>query len=578
MPTLNWIGKEAVVEHHKEVPFHLLRCDPKLSVGDPGSGNLLIQGDNLLALKALLPYYAGKVKCIYIDPPYNTGNESWVYNDNVNSPEISEWLGKVVGKEAEDLSRHDKWLCMMYPRLVLLRQLLCDDGVIFISIDHEEFAKLRLLLDEIFGVNNFVESITWNKRIPKNDAGIGNIHEYVVIYRKNSSWKFEFTMPKTGLEKVFKLMESYKFKNTPIPEAEEGLRELYRNERYDRGVTLYNSIDKEYRPWGKINLSWPNANSFGPRYTVLHPKTQKPVKIPERGWRWTEETFKEKLGDEVVIELHDETYRVGRIWFAKDEDTQPSSIKYLDEVDRILLRSIVSLKSDGGIELEKILGEKTAFAYPKPTNLIQLLVDSLEMKSGDVVFDSFAGSGTTGHAVLKQNQVDGIQRRFILIEMERDIAKNVTSKRLQNVIEGYSWKTRNGRETKIEGVGSNFRYCTLDAPLFGADGHIQSEVNFNDLARHVFFTETGEPLSRDFESSSPLLGVVNGQAVYLLFNGILGDKSESGGNVLTRQILATLPPHEGPKVIYGEGCLLSKAVLQSHNIVFRQLPYEVRVS
>ncbi len=163
MPTLNWIGKEAVVKHHKEVPFRLLEPVPELSCGDSGSGNLIVQGDNLHALKALLPRYAGQVKCIYIDPPYNTGNEGWVYNDNVNSPEIRKWLGEVVGKEGETLDRHDRWLCMMYPRLVLLRQFLREDGAIFVSIDDNEVAALRLVMDEIFGAKNFVATVLWQK-------------------------------------------------------------------------------------------------------------------------------------------------------------------------------------------------------------------------------------------------------------------------------------------------------------------------------------------------------------------------------------------------------------------------------
>jgi len=154
MPTLNWIGKEAVVNHHQQVPFRLLKDVPELACGDPGSGNLIVQGDNLAALKALLPYYAGQVKCVYIDPPYNTGNEGWAYNDNVNSPVIRDWLGKTVGKEGETLDRHDRWLCMMYPRLALLRQFLSEDGAIFISIDDNEVQALRYVMDEIFGTPN----------------------------------------------------------------------------------------------------------------------------------------------------------------------------------------------------------------------------------------------------------------------------------------------------------------------------------------------------------------------------------------------------------------------------------------
>jgi adenine-specific DNA-methyltransferase len=186
MPTLDWIGKKAVVNHHREVRYRLLKCDPGLSVGEPGSGNLLVQGDNLLALKALLPYYAGQVKCIYIDPPYNTGNEGWIYNDNVNAPEIKRWLGQVVGKEAEDLSRHDKWLCMMYPRLALLKDFLREDGVIFISIDDGESQHLRIILDEIFGRTNFVGNIVWQKRTsPDARLDLSQGHENVMVYGKS---------------------------------------------------------------------------------------------------------------------------------------------------------------------------------------------------------------------------------------------------------------------------------------------------------------------------------------------------------------------------------------------------------
>ena len=186
MPTLNWIGKDAVVKHHKEVPFRLLEPVPELSCGDAGSGNLIVQGDNLHALKALLPRYAGQVKCIYIDPPYNTGNEGWVYNDNVNSPEIRRWLGEVVGKEGETLDRHDRWLSMMYPRLVLLKQFLREDGSIWISMDESEIAHLRCLMDEVFGRNKFIACNAWQKRYSRENRGaIGDVHEYVLVYAIN---------------------------------------------------------------------------------------------------------------------------------------------------------------------------------------------------------------------------------------------------------------------------------------------------------------------------------------------------------------------------------------------------------
>jgi adenine-specific DNA-methyltransferase len=574
MPTLNWIGKEAVVNHHQHVPFHLLKDVPDLACGQPGDGNLIVQGDNLVALKALLPYYAGQVKCIYIDPPYNTGNEGWVYNDNVNSPVIREWLGKVVGKEGETLDRHDRWLCMMYPRLALLRKFLREDGAIFISLDNTEVASLRLMMDAIFGSQNFVECITWNKRIPKNDAGIGNIHEYVMIYRKSSTWDYEFTMKKEGLERVDELLRQFRESKTPIPQAEAELRKLYRDEGYDRGVTLYNSLDEHYRPWGKINMSWPNANTFGPRYEVLHPRTGKPVKVPDRGWRWKEETFKHSLADGPRKELHDGSIIVGRIWFDKDEKTQTSSIKFLDEVNRILLRSILSTKSDGGIELEQIFEEKAKFAYPKPTSLVQVLIDSLQMTDGDIVFDSFAGSGTTAHATLKQNAEDGIQRKFILVEMEPKIARGVTTERVRRVAEGY----KNSKGEQIEGLSGGFRYCELGEPLFDESGKVRKSVSFADLARHVYFSETGEPLPRERVTKSPFIGACRGVGIYLLYNGILTDKSTNGGNVLTRAVLAKLPPFDGQKVIYCAGCLLGRDRLQAERIIVRQTPYEIKVS
>lgn len=206
MPTLDWIGKKAVVNHHKEVPFHLLKCDPDLSVGDPESGNLLVQGDNLLALKALLPYYAGRVNCIYIDPPYNTGNEKWVYNDNVNSPEIKEWLGNVVGAETEDLSRHDKWLCMMYPRLKLLRDFLSDDGAIFISIKNEELGNLLQVCDEIFATPNQIGILVYHaKRGGGNDREFVVMeHEYIVCYARRKA-ECEFAKRLVGQDELNKI-------------------------------------------------------------------------------------------------------------------------------------------------------------------------------------------------------------------------------------------------------------------------------------------------------------------------------------------------------------------------------------
>lgn len=237
MPTLQWIGKEAVIRHHKDVPFRLLEPVPELSHGE-NSGNLLVQGDNLDALKALLPKYAGQVKCIYIDPPYNTGNEGWSYNDNVNSPQIRKWLGQVVGKEGETLDRHDRWLCMMYPRLVLLKQFLRDDGAIFISIDDNEVANLRLIMNEIFGTENIIGAIVWKNVTDNNPTNIAKEHEYVLAYAKNKKylpaiWKYSFSPIKNVLHKI-----------------EKELISKYNDE---------NKLQIEYSKWYKANKSqlWP---------------------------------------------------------------------------------------------------------------------------------------------------------------------------------------------------------------------------------------------------------------------------------------------------------------------------------
>jgi len=575
MPTLSWIGKEAVEKHHLEIPYRLLEYDDSLSVGDKENGNLIIQGDNLHALKALLPYYTGKIKCIYIDPPYNTGNEKWAYNDNVNAPEIKKWLNEVVGREGEDLTRHDKWLCMMYPRLQILKKLLHKKGSIFISIDENEQANLKLLMDEIFGAKNFIEQLIWNKRVPKNDKYIGNIHEYILLYAKDIDLINKFIQSKEGIPEINDLLTELRRKKIPIPEAENEIKKLYKKNNYDRGITLYNSLDENYRLWGKINVSWPNGQTFGPRYDVIHPKTGKPCKVPDRGWRWTKETFDKLLNYENVVELHDGSFKCGLIWFAKDENTQPSSIKYLDDVSYFLLRSIISTKSQGAISLKNF--SDRSFDYPKPVDLIKLLFSSTDFKNG-IFLDSFAGSGTTAHAVKELNKEDGGNRKFILVELEEDIAKNVTAERIKRVINGYEVEKPNGTKEKVEGLGGGFRYCKLGEPLFDKFGNVRKGVKFRELAFHIFFSETGVPLKENAKLTSPFIGKYNGVAYYLLFNGILGDLSVNGGNVLTSKILSELKSHNGQKIIFGESCRLSLARLKKENIIFKQIPYEIKIS
>ena len=546
MPTLNWIGKDAVVNHHKEVPFRLLRCDPKRSVGED-SGNLLVQGDNLLALKALLPHYAGLVKCIYIDPPYNTGNENWVYNDAVNSPEMRDWLGRVVGGEAEDLSRHDKWLCMMYPRLALLCELLNEDGSLWMSIDDNEVHHARAILDEIFGPQNFITTVIWQKIFsPKSSARhLSANHDFILIYAKNSNiWQRNL---------------------------------LIRTEMHDK---RYKNPDNDPRGlWASSDLSARNYYSLG-TYSITAP-SGRVISGPPKGtyWRFSKENFNLQNRD-------------NRIWWGKDGNNVPRLKRFLSAVQEGIVPQTIWFHQEVGNtqeakkEVVKLIPEaEEVFSTPKPTRLVQRIIQ-LATNTGDFVLDSFAGSGTTGHAVLKQNTEDGGTRRFILVEMDENICQSITAERLKRVALGYTYKDQKGNDKQEAGLGGGFRFCTLGETLFDARGQIRKEVTFEDLARHVYFTETGQPLALTPDpspkkrrgESSPLLGVHNGVAVYLLYNGILKDKSAGGGNVLTRAVLARLPKHEGPKVIYGNGTLLSESKLRELSITFKQVPYEIKIT
>lgn len=538
MPTLSWIGKEAVEKHHLEIPYRLLEYDDSLSVGDKESGNLIIQGDNLHALKALLPYYAGKVKCIYIDPPYNTGNEKWAYNDNVNSPEITKWLNEVVGREGEDLTRHDKWLCMMYPRLSLLKRLLRKDGAIFISIDDNEQANLRLLLDEIFGRQNFITNIIWQKKFsPQNDARyFSDNHDFIVVYAKQKDYWVRKLLPRT------EIMDA-----------------------------RYSNPDNDKRgPWTSGDLSVKTYTS-SMDYPITTPSGR--VVNPPAGYCWR--VSKDKLAEMI---------NDNRIWFGKKGGNVPRIKRFLSEVQEGIVPLTVWLHSEVGHnqqarqDLKSIFSEASfPFETPKPVTLIKKILQ-IGSEKNSIILDSFAGSGTSGHSILELNKDDGGNRKFILIELEEDIAKNVTAERLKRVISGYEVEKTNGTKEKVEGLGSGFRYCKLGEPLFDKFGNVHKGVKFRELAFHIFFSETGVPLKENTKFISPFIGKFKGTAYYLLFNGILGDKSVNGGNVLTSKILSELKSYNGQKIIFGESCRLSLARLKKENIIFKQIPYEIKTS
>ncbi|WP_294910360.1 site-specific DNA-methyltransferase [uncultured Gilliamella sp.] len=446
--SLNWLGKSYARLLANLPPKTLLIEDKEHNQRDENrnSQNLLIKGDNLEVLKHMVNAYSEKVKMIYIDPPYNTGKDGFAYNDDRKF--TPEQLSELAGIELDEANRilefntkgsssHSAWLTFIYPRLYIARELLREDGVIFISIDENELNQLKTICDEIFGEVNFIENIVWNKRIPKNDKGIGNIHEYILVYAKNDEISKEFLMRKDGIDDVYQFIEKLKKEKVSLDKAEQQLKKFYSSNGYDRGITLYKSLNENYRPWGKINMSWPNADSFGPTYEVLHPLTNNPVKIPDRGWRWKEDTFNyvAKRVDGMytdIKKLHDGSVICGGIWFASTEKIQPSSVKFLDEVEEFLLRSIISTKSDGGVEVENLFGGKGYFSYPKPTSLIKTLFGSIKTEDKDIYLDFFAGSGTTAHGIFELNIEDRRKRNFICVQLDEE-----TDKKKQAYKEGY---------------------------------------------------------------------------------------------------------------------------------------------
>ena len=585
MPTLNWIGKDKVVNHHLEVPFHVLERQYSFDAKgrhaeDNGSENMIIHGDNLLALKSLLPKYEGKIKCIYIDPPYNTGNESWVYNDNVNDPQMQRWLHQVVGKEGEDLSRHDKWLCMMYPRLKLLQRLLADDGVIFISIDDNEQANLKLICDEIFGAGNFLATFTWQKKYgPANDAKhVSATHEYIVMYGKNS----ELWIP--GL----------------LPRSEEQLK-AYRNPDKDpRG--LWRASDLSARTYS-ANCDYVITGPTGIEFT---PPTS-------RSWIVNKDNYKKLLDD-------------NRITFGADNNGRPMQKKFLSEVrDGITPETWLSRDKCGDnkiarYELKDIFPENI-FDTPKPTKLIDKLIQ-IAGGTDAIVLDSFAGSATTAHAVLNLNKGDGGHRKFICIEM-MDYADTITAERVKRVVKGYKAETdkeeliydeelkpsnlknaaqmledakaakkiakESGAYTsignpkitdnhlqvvakikasdEIVGTGGSFSFYELGEPLL-IDEQLNEAVSTEKIREYIYYMETRQALPEASAAEPMLLGVHHGAAYYFNYE-------KQASTTLNRAFLRTIRTRAEAYVIYADTCVLSEHELEKYHITFKKIPRDI---
>lgn len=531
MPTLNWIGKEKVINHHQDVPYKTLEpqytfADGKESKEDT-SQNKIIHGDNLEALKSLLPEYEGKVDCIYIDPPYNTGNEGWVYNDNVSDPKLKKWLGKVVGKESEDLSRHDKWLCMMYPRLKLLNKLLSKKGSIFISIDDIEQANLRLICDEIFGSTNLLANIIWEKSdSPKMDSKYFTTkHDHILAYSKSKS-------------KI----------------------ELNRFQPEDSEIKHYNKVDatgKKYylKPLramggqGETREARPNLyfGLIAPDGSEVFPK----LKNGEDGaWRWS----REKIDNE-INRIEWTKSKTGynpnyKIFLSKKAYRPPETILYHRKVG-----SNRTSKS----EINSIFPNSNSFDTPKPTELIQHLISIVDNKNS-LILDSFAGSGTTAHAVLKLNKLDNGNRTFILIEME-DYANEITAERVKRVINGY------GEDSKaIEGTGGDFTYYELGESLFLDNGFLNEGVKLSKILEYVWYSETKEPFNKPEENY--LLGAKNDTAYYFYYQ-------KDSITTLDESFLRSLKTKASQYIIYADNCLLDQTILDRYNIVFKKIPRDI---
>lgn len=408
---------------------------------DEATDGVLINSENFQALNLLQEKYKEKVKCVYIDPPYNREGDEFVYKDNYKS---------------------SSWISMLNQTSLLSYCLLDNEASCFVSCDENEVLNLGKLLVRVYGEINHVETIIWNKRVPKNDKGIGNIHEYVYLFAKNyqirRNMDMAYVMRKEGIEEIYELVEKAKRSKLTIEDAQKQLKQFYKKQGYDRGITLYCEVDPKFEIWGKINMSWPNPNSEGPRYEIINPITKKPVPIPKKGWRWKEETFRteEKNGPEYL--LPDGSMMKGRVWYAQDENTQPSSITYLREVESFLLRSIISLKSDGSSYLEhlKLSG---GIDYPKPPTFIEWLIYSISLKHGYFI-DYFSGSGTTGHAIINLNREDGGKRKYILVEMG-EYFDTVLKPRIQKVVYSKDWK--DGKPVSRDGISHMFKYMYLES-------------------------------------------------------------------------------------------------------------------
>ena len=564
MPTLEFKGKQHIYAHHLTVPYRPLEIDitksiytthttPPLKPDETCScnptdtdDNLIIHGDNLHALKALLPRYANRIKCIYIDPPYNTGNEGWVYNDNVNSPLMQQWLTENAPVDNEDLERHDKWLCMMWPRLHLLKELLADDGVIFISIDDNEVHRLRMLMDEIFREPNFVAQFFWMRTAtsPFLSKTVRRKMEPLICYRKSVDEKLNLFGGYTEGGDMPLLNESNAVRQIEFPKdtfCRVNLKDgIYKAQQYGR-IRLVKEVEVKNEQF-LSNL------------------------IMEGRFKWTQETVNSEIENGTLFHIKSDKFSIRYERNGVQQAKVPSNLITQDECQ-------VGTNEEADTELEEIFGSDK-FNYPKPTSLIKYLINMVCNES-DIILDSFAGSGTTAHAVLALNKEDSGNRKFILIECE-DYADTVTAERVRRVINGVP----DARDDALrEGLGGSFTYCNLGKPI-EVEAMLTGEAlpSYAALAANLLYTTSGVSVGSDAleaQNDNGLFHKDDKNDYYLIYKPNL-EYLRSDAAILNleraERIRDASLENDRKAIVYAAGNYIGQRELTTMGIIFCQLP------
>ena len=579
---LEWMGKQKVVNHHNDVPFHVLERKYSFDAKgkheeDTGSENMIIHGDNLVALKSLLPRYEGRVKCIYIDPPYNTGNEGWVYNDNVNDPQIKKWLGEVVGKEGEDFSRHDKWLCMMYPRLKLLQKLLAKDGCMAISIGWQEVNNLVVMCKEIFSTWQIV-TVTVQTSGGKPSGGFNFTQEYVVFItpkdfkpnpsvaaQKESSPYHAMNLATFNQEqRPNQVYPIFVDDNCKVVDVGKSLQQRVKDGEYSGDLMAF-EYDYETVPVG-THAVWPVTKKGVPCVWRLNPKSFKSdyasgfIKVQRQKPGKTKNLFSiQFLSDGIKKKIKN-----GTLETYKPKDDLPTLEVKNFKTGGVSIGTIWTDKrfytSKGGEQITQIFGSKSAFSYPKPVDLIAEIFARVTEKDA-IVLDSFAGSGTSAHAILQLNQMDGGNRKFLLVEFG-EYADSVTAERVKRVITGCG----SGGDAE-EGIEGDFSFYEL-GPQLMIGGVLNEDVPTEKIREYVWYTETKQPRGEAEKGDAYKLGVAFGVAYYFCY-----EKNKS--MTLNRALLKKIKTKAESYVVYADACTLSPEELEKMHITFKKIPRDV---